>query len=83
MCGGGLGGHKQVQPFLSRQHGRQDNTQVAGQALAFLSRQGLGFSISKTLSVSPCLSQNRVGTNVRSNKVKGKNALTSPGLSLQ
>lgn len=61
--------------------GRMDSTQAAGQALIFPSRQGLGFSKSKTESVSPCLSEDRVAVGRgRSNKVKGESPLTSPSV---
>lgn len=57
--------------------------QGSSQALVFPSRHGLGFSISKIESDSPCLLENRVGTKVRPNRVKGKSTLTGPALSLQ
>lgn len=41
------------------------------------------FSISKTESVSPHLSEHRVGMKISPKEGKGKSALTSPGLPLQ
>ena len=79
---GAWGGTSNSSPSSVGSMGDRTTPRLQARLWPFCPDRALVFPSAKH-SVSPCLSQNRVGTNVRSNKVKGKSALTSPGLSLQ